>query len=117
MAVTRTVDGDTLDTTQGQLRLFGVDTPERRERCFIEATDRLSGLAGELIRVESGTRATDPFGRRLYYVYTESGISIDAVFVREGLARAWTRDGQHRGYLMALEESAREQAVGCLWGR
>ena len=46
VAVTRIVDGDTLDTTQGRLRLFGVDTPERGERCFREATDRLSGLAG-----------------------------------------------------------------------
>jgi len=117
VAVTRTVDGDTLDTTQGRLRLFGVDTPERGERCFSEATDRLSGLAGELIRVESGPRATDPFGRQLYYVYTMAGYSVEAILIREGLGMAWTRDGQHRGYLMALEESAREQGVGCLWGR
>ena len=86
-----------------------MDTLDRGERCFTEATDRLSGLAGELIRVESGPRATDPFGRRLYYVYTESGISIDAVFVREGLARAWTRDGQHREYLAEVESEARRQ--------
>ena len=117
VAVTGTVDGDTLDTTQGRLRLFGVDTPERRERCFTEATDRLSGLAGELIRVESGPRATDPFGRSLYYVFTMAGHSVEAILIREGLGTAWTRDGQHHDYLMALEESAREQKVGCLWGR
>jgi len=76
MAVTGTVDGYTLDTTQGRLRLFGVDTPEIGERCYSEATDRLSGLAGELIRVESGPRVTDPFGRQLYYVYTTAGYNV-----------------------------------------
>ena len=117
VAVTRTIDGDTLDTAQGRLRLFGVDTPERGGLCFTEATDRLSGLAGELIRVESGPRATDPFGRQLYYVYTMAGHNVEAILIREGLGTAWTRDGQHRGYLMVLEESAREQRIGCLWGR
>ena len=69
-----------------------------------------------MVRVESGPRAKGPYGRQLFYVYTYAEYSIDAMLIREGLARAWTRDGQHRSYLMALEESAREQKVGCLWG-
>ena len=67
------------------------------------------------MRVESGPRATGPYGRPLYYVYTMAGHNIDAVLIREGLARAWARDGQHRDYLMELEESAREQGVGCIY--
>jgi len=31
------VDWDTLDTLPGRIRLFGVDTPERGERCYKEA--------------------------------------------------------------------------------
>ena len=31
------------------------------------------------------------------------------------MARARTRDGQHRDALVALEESARENRAGCLW--
>ena len=85
--------------------------------CFTEATDRLSELAALTVRIENGPRATDPFGRQLYYVYTEAGHNVEAILIREGLGTAWTRDGQHRGYLMALEESARAQRVGCLWGR
>ena len=35
--------------------------------------------------------------------------------IGEGLGEAWTRDGQHRDTLVALEESARENGSGCLW--
>ena len=62
-----------------------MDTPERGERCSKEAKDRLSGLAGHTVRVESGPRATGPYGRPLYYVYTMVGHSVEAIFIREGL--------------------------------
>ena len=51
------------------------------------------------VRVESGPRATDVYGRTLAYLYTKSGKSIDEVLVKEGLAVAWTRNGQHRGFI------------------
>ena len=92
-----------------------MDTPEIGEPCYSEATARLRELAKGAVRVESGPRARDPFDRLLYYTYTESGESIDEILVREGYARAWTRDGQHRDVLMDLERDARENGVGCLW--
>ena len=39
--VARMIDGDTLDTSRGRIRLFGVHTLERGERYGSEATDRL----------------------------------------------------------------------------
>ena len=51
----------------------------------------------------------------MYYVFTEGGNSIDEILVREGLALAWTRDGQHRDHLIGLEQTARRTAAGCLW--
>jgi len=92
-----------------------LDTPEVGERCFSEATERLRELAGARVRVEPGPRSTDPFGRSLAYLYTESGVSIDEALVREGLAVAWRRDGQHRNYPVNLEAEVRENGVGCLW--
>jgi len=115
LEVTRVIDGDTFVSPAGRVRLFGVDTPERGQQCFKEATDRLSELAGTTVRVETGPRATDRYGRLLYYVYTEDGASIDAALVREGLGRAWTRDGQHRRALMQMELEAKLGSVGCLW--
>jgi len=37
--VTGIVDGDTIDTSIGRVRFFGIDTPERGEACFTEATE------------------------------------------------------------------------------
>jgi micrococcal nuclease len=44
------------------------------------------------------------------------GESIDEMLVREGLAQAWERDGQHRNLLLAAESRAMEAGVGCLGG-
>ena len=109
----RIIDGDTLDTSRGRLRLFGVDASER-ERCAPEATDRPRELASEMVRLEDGPRLTDRYGRILAYVYTADGVSIDEALIREGLATAWTR-GQHRDLLVWLEREARRQGAGCLW--
>jgi len=115
--VDRVIDGDTLDLADGaRVRLYGVDTPERSEECFTEATDRLRQLAGSTVRLEDGPRGTDSFGRRLAYAYTIEGFSIDVILIGDGLAEAWTRDGQHRDTLVGLDQSARENGAGCLWG-
>lgn len=113
--VTRVIDGDTFVSGPFRVRLFGVDTPELGERCASDATARLRALAGNNVRVERGPRTEDTFGHRLYYVYTDSGDSIDETLVSEGLALAWTIDGQHRELLIDVEARARDDAVGCLW--
>ena len=113
--VNRVIDGDTLDTARGRVRLFGVDTSEGGQRCYSKATKRLRQLAGNSIRLELGPRIMDQYGRLLAYVYTEAGLSIDEILIREGLARAWTRDGQHRDLLIGLELKAKISNDGCLW--
>ena len=115
LQVTRVVDGDTFETPSGPVRLFGIDTPERGERCYGEAKNALKSLIGSTVRLEPGPRALDPTGRLLYYTYTAAGNSVDEILVSEGLAEAWTRDGQHRDFLMELERSARLSGAGCLW--
>ena len=109
------IDGDTFQSANARIRLFGVDTPERGDACFAEATQRLKELAGDTVRVEFGPRQEDRYGRILFYVYTDEGESIDEMLVREGFAEAWTRDGQHRDVLVAAEEGARRNGRGCLW--
>jgi endonuclease YncB( thermonuclease family) len=114
--VHRVIDGDTFVSANATIRLFGVDTPERGERCYAEATARLRELAGDSVRVEFGPRQGDNYGRILYYVYTVEGESIDEMLAREGLALAWLRDGQHRNVLLAVEGRAKEDGRGCLGG-
>ena len=71
------VDGDTIDTSIGRVRFFGVNTPERGEACFTEATEFTRLLVGSRVRLEDGPRLEDNFGRRLAYVYDPFGNSID----------------------------------------
>ena len=68
------------------------------------------------MRAQTGPRLQDDFGRRLAYLYTADGNSIDVRMIGEGLAEAWTRDRQHRDTLIWLEASARQNRAGCLWG-
>ncbi len=113
--VSRIIDGDTFVSGSNRVRLFGVDAPEVGEPCSEEATARLRRLAGDAVRVEEGSRRIDSFQRLLLYVYTRSGRSIDETLINEGLAVAWTDDGQHRDRLVAVQETARGRGAGCLW--
>jgi endonuclease YncB( thermonuclease family) len=114
------VDGDTLhvETVDGQLltvRLFGVDTPERGEPCFTEATNRLRELAGDRVQLRADTRLQDFAGRELRYVYAANGALIDAILIGEGFAVAWTDDGAFRDELVTIEAQATAAGIGCLW--
>ena len=120
--LTRIIDGDTfeasLDGNSVTIRLFGADTPELGEACFLEATARVTSLLqqGDRVWLQSGPRDDDG-SRLLRYIFTEERILLDALLVREGLAEAWRRDGQLRDTIVALENTARSLAVGCLFSR
>jgi micrococcal nuclease len=118
--VLEVIDGDTIearveDRTE-TVRYYGVDTPERYERCYEEAKERNEELAGRHVLLMADARDRDSGGRLLRYVFTLDGRSIDGSLLAEGLARAWTRDGFYRDALMAVEEEARREGRGCLWG-
>jgi len=113
------VDGDTIRIrwkgVEERLRFYGVDTPERDEACFEEATLRTIELTGREVRLAFDSRSRDKYGRLLAYIFTNEGVSIDGALVAEGLGRAWTRDGRWRDAMEALETEARGAHCGCLW--
>ncbi len=115
VSVIRVIDGDTLDTDAGRVRLYGIDTPEREEPCYDEATLEMQRLASSHVRLEAGPRLMDDNDRNLRYLYTEAGASIDELMIAKGLAEAWTRDGQHREHLMQIQGVAMQERTGCLW--
>jgi len=92
-----------------------VDTPEKGEKCFTEATEFTRRLVGTQVRLEYGPRLEDTYGRRLAYVFEGSGESIDAQLIAGGLATAWTRDGQYKDVLLGIEQAAIANGRGCLW--
>lgn len=117
--VLRVVDGDTIHVElHGEdetIRFYGIDTTERGEACFSEATERTTELVGSEVRLLPDARNRDKYGRLLRYVYTPQGLSIDAEMVDEGLAHAWRSDGALRFAIIALENAAQSRHEGCLW--
>ncbi|MGH3849146.1 MAG: thermonuclease family protein, partial [Pseudonocardiaceae bacterium] len=78
-------DGDTLRIQDGtRIRLIGIDTPERGDCYFTEATARMAALVppGTRVRLEYDVERTDRYGRELAYVYRLP----DQLFVNEAMA-------------------------------
>ncbi len=118
-ALVEVIDGDTVDVRINgvvhRVRYYGIDTPERGERCHDEATERNRELVESFVRLKSDARDQDDGGRLLRYVFTEEGVSVEAILIAEGLAYAWRDDGTYRFRFKALEDQAREAGTGCLW--
>jgi micrococcal nuclease len=117
--VEKVIDGDTIDITLGgrsvRLRYYGVDTPERGDRCFREAADRNETLIGKEVLLLPDARDKDRFGRLLRYVFLQDGTSVDATLVAEGFGRAWTEDGRYVQEIAQLQSTADLSDRGCLW--
>jgi endonuclease YncB( thermonuclease family) len=96
--VTRIVDGDTLRTTKGTIRLIGVDTPERGQCNAKQATAMTRRLAPVGSRVTlirpAGNNNRDAYGRSLRYI-TAKGVDVGGRLIKSGLADARydSRDG------------------------
>jgi len=117
--VLRIVDGDTIhvdiDGKEEIIRFYGDNTTEHGQPCFDEATQRTRKLVGDDVRLLPDARNRDRYGRLLRYVYSPSGLNIEAEMVAEGLAHAWRSDGALRFAITALEDQAQQGRVGCLW--
>ena len=114
----RVVDGDTIDIGDERIRLEGIDTPERGQRCRDAAgheyrcgkaaTDALQALIGSgAVRCEIEGRGR--YGRALGICYAESGHDLNRWLVRQGLALAYRRYSER---YVAEEEAARAEGLG-----
>lgn len=128
-AVTRVVDGDTIEIMMSgrteTVRLIGVNTPETKhptkdvEHFGKEASAfTRQQLEGRSVRLEFDVERRDRYGRLLAYVYLESGPMFNAVLVAEGYAQLMTvpPNVKHQDLFLALEREAREAEKG-LWAR
>lgn len=100
VTVTDVIDGDTIDTTAGRVRVIGIDTPERGECNFGPASSLLTRLIAQsgnqvVLTAVPGKDDTDRYGRLLRYVDTPSGQDLGRELIAAGLAiaRYDSRDG------------------------
>ena len=115
---TEVFDGDSfvVETASGdeiEVRLHGIDAPEKDQAYADNARTALTDLIGEeRIRVE--TIDVDRFGREVARVFRlADGLDVNAEMVKQGHAwvyRQYTRDKK----LYELESTARKQQLG-LW--
>ncbi|MDQ4075204.1 MAG: thermonuclease family protein [Chloroflexota bacterium] len=119
-SVTAVIDGDTIDVEiNGQpyrVRYIGVDTPERGDPFYHEASQANADLvAGRDVWLEKDVSETDRYGRLLRYVYV-GDVMVNAELLRQGYARVLTYppDVAHAEEFVALEQRAREAKMG-LW--
>ncbi|MBN2227087.1 MAG: thermonuclease family protein [candidate division Zixibacteria bacterium] len=84
------IDGDTVELPGGeQLRLLGIDCPERGEPFYDSATALTSALVmGKTVRVMFSLRRRDAYGRMLGYLFVDT-LLVNEVLVRRGLANVY----------------------------
>lgn len=117
-AVIKVFDGDSLlvdiDGRQEEVRLLGINAPERNECFGTEAGDRLSELAGTTVWLVSDGEDADRFGRLLRFLFTPTSL-INADLVKDGYALALQDDTTLAAQLKNVEAAAFAEARG-MWG-
>lgn len=120
------IDGDTvgasIDGAAVRLRYAGIDAPElgdAPEPGAPEAKEANARLVlGQEVWVLFAEEPEDPYGRLLAYVFTPSGVFVNAYLVEHGLAAALPIPPNLRfaGLFWALEREARAAGRG-IWAR
>ena len=120
--VERVLDGDTIETPEGTVRLIGVDTPETvdpdqpPEPGGEEASDfTTDSLEGEEVELEIGEDPEDDYDRALAYAWTDEGM-FNETLLREGYAELLIIEPNdaYEECLAAAEASARDEGLG-IW--
>ena len=95
--VTRVIDGDTVELeNEERVRLLGIDTPEKGQLLWQEASDRLKELLeGKEVVLETDQTDMDKYDRSLRYVWL-NGQNVDVLMVREGLAEVLIIEPDHK---------------------
>ncbi len=122
------IDGDTVETSAGRVRIIGIDTPERGKCGYDEATYAIEDVLnfGDTVYLEAprGQNDQDHFGRLLRYVITEDGTDVGRMQLDLGnaIARYDSRDGYpshpkeeeyHDAQIATLNADGSPRALGC----
>lgn len=111
--VVRIVDGDTIvvarDGAETKVRLLNIDTPERDECLFKEATAHLTSIIapGDSVTLEYDRERQDRYGRDLAAVYTGDGLFVNERMVTDGFARSVEYEPNTK-YSTQMQEAERQ---------
>lgn len=113
------IDGDSLrveiDGTSAQLRLTGVNAPERDECHGDVARAALEALVERPVILETtGGDDEDRFGRLLRYVISEDGSTVNLTLIETGAATVLQGDHAREDEFAAASDTAWESRLG-MW--
>ena len=122
--VTAVVDGDTIDTRldggrKERVRLIGIDTPERGDCFFAQASARTRALAlgrRVVLRGDATQDTRDRYGRLLAYVDVGGSTDLGRALLRGGHAKVYVYDRpfQRVAPYRTAEAAAKKTPAG-LW--
>ena len=118
----RIIDGDTIILNSEKIRFYGIDTPEKKQKC--KDRNGLSYPCGEFATnelkkiISSGQlfckkRATDRYGRSISICYV-NGVDINSLMVKNGWALAYRK--YSRDYIDE-EKEAKDKKMGIWAGK
>ncbi|MGB1286467.1 MAG: thermonuclease family protein [Aggregatilineales bacterium] len=117
--VVRVIDGDTIEVNLNgenqRVRYIGMNTPERDEVCYQEATDANRNLVeGQTVTLVRDTSDTDRFDRLLRYVYVGNTF-VNWELVEQGYAEAvlYNPDDEFFSMFNQMEIVAATAGRGC----
>jgi micrococcal nuclease len=117
MGVKMVIDGDTIELENGErIRYIGIDTPEKDQPFFREATRANEELLKKgKFGLEYDTDRKDDWGRTLAFVWIDTFL-VNAELVREGFASVYliSPNFKHKDELIAFQKRAREKRLG-IW--
>ncbi len=115
--VAAVVDGDTIELVDGrQVRYIGINTPERDQPFYAEATAINRQLVAEqTVQLEFDVETFDQYGRTLAYVWV-NGVMANLEIVSRGFANAYTipPNVRYEAEFRQAERAARQAERG-LW--
>ena len=116
--ITKVIDGDTIEISTGErVRLLGINAPEKGQKCYEEATQKLKELVeSKGVLLEKDVDDKDQYGRLLRYVWF-NGELINLILVKQGLANVYILEPntKYEEELREAENYAKENKIGCLW--
>ena len=114
--VLKVIDGDTILTNIGKVRLLGINAPERYQPCYEESKDYLKNiLENKNVTLEFDKYKRDRFGRYLAWVWLNNTL-INLLLVKEGYAKSYIYGYEkYARDIIKAEIYAYKNSKGCLW--
>ena len=127
--VIRIIDGDTIKVdingTVETIRLLHINTPEKNEKCYDEATLKLKELIEDkTVWLERDMQSYDLYNRSLRYIFLIPNTDkedydsfVNLMMVQEGYASSYILipNTKYKNEFIKAEENATQNRKGCLW--